>query len=153
LGLPDGRVFMTAGNETIIYDLETDTETSLPGLPNNIIVSNPFDGTATLLPLHPPDYIPEVLVCGGTNTSDQIPMGNLSSQTPASNQCSRMTLTPEGIRRGWEIERMLESRIMPEMILMPNGKIVIINGAQTGYAALGTVKDQIGNFSNADHPA
>lgn len=144
---------MTAGNETIIYDLETDTETSLPGLPNNIIVSNPFDGTATLLPLHPPDYIPEVLVCGGTNTSDQIPMGNLSSQTPASNQCSRMTLTPEGIRRGWEIERMLESRIMPEMILMPNGKIVIINGAQTGYAALGTVKDQIGNFSNADHPA
>lgn len=144
---------MTAGNETIIYDIETDTETSLPSLPNNITVSNPFDGTATLLPLHPPDYIPEVLVCGGTNISAQTPQGDLSSQTPASNQCSRMTITPEGIQRGWEIERMLESRMMPEMILMPNGKVVIINGAQTGYAAINTVKDTIGNNSNADHPA
>jgi len=43
--------------------------------------------------------------------------------------------------------------MMPEMILMPNGQVVIINGAQTGYAALNTVKDPIGNFSNADNPA
>jgi len=144
---------MAANNQTAIYDVETNTETRLPDIPNGVRVTNPFDGTATLLPLHPPHYIPEVLLCGGTNTSDQIPQGDLSSQTPASDQCSRMTLTPEGIKRGWEIERMLEPRMMPEMILLPNGQVVIINGAQTGYAALGTVKDPIGNSSNADHPA
>lgn len=63
-----------------------------------------------------------------------------------------MTLTPEGIERGWEIERLLEPRMMPEMILMPNGQVLIVNGAQTGYAAFSSVKDPIGR-SNCDHPA
>lgn len=144
---------MAANNKTMIYDIETDTETNLPDIPNGVRVTNPFDGTATLLPLHPPDYIPEVLICGGTNTSDQIPVEQMSSQDPASDQCSRMTLTPEGIKRGWELEQMLEGRMMPEMILLPNGQIVIINGAQSGYAAFGTVKDPVGNVSNSDHPA
>jgi hypothetical protein len=153
LALPDGKVFIAANNQSIIYDIETDTETVLPDIPNGVRVTNPFDGTATLLPLHPPDYTPEVLICGGSTASDQTPVEELSSQFPASNQCSRMTLTPKGIRRGWEIERMLEPRMMPEMILMPNGQVLIINGAQTGFAAFGTVKDPVGNQSNADHPA
>lgn len=144
---------MIANNQTIIYDIERDEETILPDVPNGVRVTNPFDGTATLLPLHPPHYIPEVLVCGGTNTSDQIPPEQLSSQTTASDQCSRMTLTPEGIKRGWEIERMLEPRTMNEMILMPNGKVVIINGAQSGYAAIDSIGDPIDGASNSDHPA
>lgn len=144
---------MAANNQTAIYDVETNTETRLPDIPNGVRVTNPFDGTLTLLPLHPPNYIPEVLICGGTNTSDQAPQGDLSSQDPASDQCSRMTLTPEGIKRGWELERMLEGRMMPDMVLMPNGQVLIINGAQTGYAAINTVKDPIGNLSNADNPA
>jgi hypothetical protein len=42
---------------------------------------------------------------------------------------------------------------MTEMILMPNGQVLITNGAQTGFAATGSVKDPVGNFSNSDHPA
>jgi len=151
--LPDGKVFIVANNRSIIYDIEAKTETTLPDIPNGVRVTNPFDGTATLLPLSPPDYTPEVLVCGGTNSSDLIPVGDLSSQDPASDQCSRITLTPAGIEKGWEVERMLEGRMMPEMILLPNGQVVIINGAQTGYAAFGSVRDPVGNVSNADHPA
>ncbi|KAJ7039410.1 glyoxal oxidase precursor [Mycena alexandri] len=152
LALPDGKVFMVANNQSIIYDIEANTETILPDLPNGVRVTNPFDGSLALLPLSPPDYIPEVLVCGGTNTSDQLPLANLSSQDPASDQCSRITLTPAGIKKGWEVERMLEGRMMPEMIILPNGQILITNGAQTGYAAFNGVPDVIGN-SNADHPA
>ncbi|KAJ6579619.1 glyoxal oxidase N-terminus-domain-containing protein [Mycena vulgaris] len=148
--LPDGKVFMVANNQSIIYDIEANTETILPDLPNGVRVTNPFDGTATLLPLSPPLYIPEVLVCGGTNTSDQIPPANLSSQDPASDQCSRITLTAAGIKKGWEVERMLEGRMMPEMILLPTGEVLITNGGQTGYAALASVSDPVGN-SNADH--
>jgi len=149
--LPDGKVFIVANNQSIIYDVEAKTETILPSLPNGVHVTNPKDGTATLLPLSPPDYIPEVLVCGGSNTSDSIPSANLSSQDPASDQCTRITLTPEGIEQGWIVERMPEGRMMPEMILMPNGQILITDGAGTGYAALDSVGDTIGN-SNADHP-
>ncbi|KAJ3568946.1 hypothetical protein NP233_g5380 [Leucocoprinus birnbaumii] len=135
--LPDGKLLVIASNQTIIYDIEKDEETILPDIPNGVHVTNPFDGTATLLPLHPPDYTPEIL---------------LSSQDPASDQCSRITVTPEGIKRGWEVERMLEARTLNEMILMPNGKVLIINGAQTGYAAFNAVQDLIG-FADADHPA
>ena len=142
---------MIANNQTIIYDVEKNTEEILPEIPNGVRVTNPMDGTATLLPLSPPNFTPEVLVCGGSNSSDQIPSEQLSSQDPATTQCSRMTITPAGIKKGWEIEHMLEPRTMPEFIIIPNGQIVITNGAMTGYAAISSVGDTIGN-SNADHP-
>ena len=142
---------MIANNQTIIYDIEKNTETILPDIPNGVRVTNPFDGTAALLPLSPPLYTPEVVVCGGSNSTQLMPSTLLSSRDPASDQCSRLTLTPEGIAKGWQVERLLEPRIMPEMILMPNGQILIINGALTGYAAINSVGDPIGS-SNADHP-
>ena len=141
---------MVAGNQSIIYDIENDTETVLPDIPNNVHVTNPIDGSAILLPLSPPDFIPEVLVCGGTET-DPLDPSLLSSQTLATTQCSRITLTPEGIAKGWEIEHMLEPRTMPELVHMPNGQVLIINGGQSGFAAIRTVQEPIGN-SNADHP-
>ncbi|KAF8964984.1 hypothetical protein BDZ97DRAFT_1904260 [Flammula alnicola] len=152
-GLPDGRVLMVANNQTIIYDLEKNTKTILPDIPNGVRVTNPFDGSATLLPLSPPLYTPEVLVCGGTTASDLIQPANLSSQDPASDHCSRLTITPEGIKKGWQVEKMLEARIMPELLLLPNGQVLTVDGAQTGYAAFDTVPDPVGFQSNADHPA
>ncbi|KAF8587078.1 copper radical oxidase [Ramaria rubella] len=150
--LPDGKVFMVANNQSMIYDIETNTEQMLPEIPNGVRVTNPFDGSGILLPLSPPDYVPEVLICGGTNISDSTPEGDISSQTPASDQCSRITLTEEGIEQGWIVEKMLEGRMMPELVHIPNGQLLIINGAQTGVAALGTTFDPVGD-SNADHPA
>ncbi|KAF7331434.1 Copper radical oxidase [Mycena kentingensis (nom. inval.)] len=149
--LPDGTVFMVAGNQSIIYDVETNTETILPEIPNGVRVTNPLDGTAALLPLSPPHYTPEVLICGGTTTSDQIPPANLSSQDPASDQCSRIMLTSAGIARGWVVEKMPERRILSEMLLLPTGEVILVGGAQTGYAALGVVSNLAG-VSDSDHP-
>lgn len=140
---------MVANNQSIIYDIEANTERILPDLPNNVRVTNPIDGSAILLPLSPPDFIPEVLVCGGTATDPIDPL-LLSSQTPATTQCSRITLTEEGIAKGWEVEHMLEPRTMPELVHLPNGQVLIANGARSGFAALHQVSDPIGN-SNADH--
>ncbi|RPD67533.1 glyoxal oxidase precursor [Lentinus tigrinus ALCF2SS1-6] len=150
LALPDGTVFMVANNQTIIYDIEANTETVLPDLPNGVRVTNPIDGSIILLPLSPPDFTPEVLVCGGTIIDDTIQPGNLTSQIPATSQCSRITVTPEGIAKGWEVEHMLEGRTMHELLHIPNGQILIANGAGTGFAGFNSVQDLIGN-SNADH--
>ncbi|KAH9854840.1 glyoxal oxidase precursor [Lenzites betulinus] len=147
--LPDGKVFMVANNQSIIYDIEANTERILPDIPNNVRVTNPIDGSAILLPLSPPDFVPEVLVCGGTQTDPLDPL-QLSSQTPASSQCSRITLTEEGIAKGWEVEHMLEGRTMPELVHLPNGQVLITNGARSGFAAIRQVQDPIGN-SNSDH--
>ena len=148
--LPDGKVFMVANNQSIIYDIEADTETILPDIPNGVRVTNPMDGSAILLPLSPPDFVPEVLVCGGQQVDDSLQPVNFSSQQPATSQCSRITLTPGGIARGWVVEHMLEPRVMPELVHFPNGQILIANGAGTGFAATGQVQDLIGD-SDADN--
>ncbi|KAJ6487983.1 glyoxal oxidase N-terminus-domain-containing protein [Mycena sanguinolenta] len=149
--LPDGTVFMLANNQTIIYDVETNTETPLPDLPNGQRVSNPFDGTATILPLSPPLYEAEILACGGSTKSDQTPVEELSAQDPATDQCARLTLTPAGIAKGWVVEHMPQGRMMPEMIHLPNGQILITNGGLTGYAAVASIGVPFGN-SNAANP-
>ena len=46
---------------------------------------------------------------------------------------------------------MLEPRVMPELVHLPNGQVLITNGARSGYAAIDQVQDPIGG-SNADHP-
>lgn len=117
----------------MIYDIDTDTETRLPDLPNGVRVANPFDGTAQLLPLSPPLYEPTVLVCGGSATDDTRPVTNLTTTDPASNQCSRITLTPAGVAKGWEVEHMPETRILVESVLLPTGDVLLINGAKTGW--------------------
>jgi hypothetical protein len=130
--LPSGRVFVIANNITMIYDIETNTETRLPEIPNGVRVANPFDGSAQLLPLSPPLYEPTVLVCGGSAADDTRPVTNLTTKDPATNQCSRITLTRAGIAKGWEVERMPETRILMESVMLPTGDVLLINGAHTG---------------------
>lgn len=55
-----------------------------------------------------------------------------------------MVLNEEGIRKGWEIERLPEPRHMLDMVALPDQRIMILNGAQTGLAAWGTVSSSSG---------
>jgi hypothetical protein len=79
------------------------------------------------------------MICGGTTLLDTADPSTFSSQFPASGQCSRLLLTAEGIAAGWKVEQMPQARVMPDMVLLPDGRVVIVNGAQTGFAAYGTV--------------
>ncbi|KAF8996332.1 copper radical oxidase [Cyathus striatus] len=151
--LPDGNIFVAANQAAMLFNWRDNTETRLPGIPNGVRVTSPFSAGATLLPLTPENnYTPEVMICGGSTVSDQVNPSNLSSQTPASSQCSRMVLTSDGIAAGWKIEYMPQSRVMGELIPLPDMRILIVNGAQTGVAGYGNVRDQVGQ-SNADNPA
>ncbi|KAJ8473322.1 hypothetical protein ONZ45_g16339 [Pleurotus djamor] len=137
----------------MIFDWRTNTEIRLPNIPNGVRVSSPFSASAVTLPLTPANnYTPEILICGGTaGISDKLPWIEYSSQRPNSDQCARMVLSKEGIKAGWKVEHMPEGRIMLELILIPDGRVVIVNGAKTGVAGWGTVHDPVG-LSNADHP-
>ncbi|KAJ6565154.1 glyoxal oxidase N-terminus-domain-containing protein [Mycena vulgaris] len=152
--LPDGNLFVAANQRAMILNWKTNTETPLPGIPNGIRFSNPLSGSAVLLPLTPENsYTPEVMICGGSILLDTADPSTFSSQFPASAQCSRLLLTAEGIAAGWKVEHMPQARVMPDMVLLPDGRVFIVNGAQTGLASFGTVPDAVGPASNADHPA
>ncbi|KAF8136438.1 glyoxal oxidase N-terminus-domain-containing protein [Boletus edulis] len=149
--LPDDKVFMAANRDAMIYDWKTNTEQRLPRIPNGVRVTYPMTGVGLLLPLSPGNYTPEILICGGSAIDDTTPGYEISSQDPASNQCSRITLTEAGIAVGWEVERLPEPRHMPDAVLLPTGQVFIVNGAKSGISGYGNVKDQVG-VSNADSP-
>ena len=149
--LPDGKVFMAANQDAMIYDWQTNTEQRLPRIPNGVRVTYPMAGVGLLLPLRPGNYVPEILLCGGSAIDDTTPGYQISSQDPASNQCSRITLTVAGIAAGWEVEWLPEPRHMPDAVLLPTGQVFIVNGAKSGMSGYGNVKGQVGE-SNADNP-
>lgn len=150
--LSDGRVFVAANQDAMIYDWKAHTERRLPKIPNGVRVTYPMTGTAVLLPLSSTNnFASIVLICGGSTIDDTRAGYEIDSQEAASSQCVRMELSDAGIERGWEVEQMPQARVMPDSVLLPTGDVVILNGAGTGIAGYGNVKDQIG-FSNADHP-
>ena len=150
--LPDGKIFMAANRDAMIYDWTTNTEQYLPQLPNGVRVTYPMTGTALLLPLSPDnDYTPEILICGGSAVDDTKPGYKISSQDIASSQCSRMVLNDQGIASGWQVEQMPQARVMPDAVLLPTGEVVIVNGGETGISGYGNVLHQVG-ASNADNP-
>jgi len=150
--ISNGYVFVAANNDAMLYDWKSNHEHRLPPIPNGVRVTYPLSGTALLLPLSPETaYTSEILICGGSIIDDTRPSWEISSQEPASAQCSRIVLTEEGIARGWEVEYMPQARVMPDAVLLPTGQVVIVNGAETGIAGYGNVQSQVG-FSNADKP-
>ncbi|KAJ7802255.1 hypothetical protein B0H14DRAFT_3092261 [Mycena olivaceomarginata] len=151
--LPDGRVFISANTQVMIFDWKTNTETRLPGIPNGVHISSPFSAGHVLLPLSAENnFTPEILICGGSTVSDFADPLTLTSQEPTSSQCIRMALDEAGIAKGWEVDQLPEGRIMADLILLPDGRVLVIDGAMTGVAGYGNVADQIGQ-SNADNPA
>ena len=150
--ISNGYVFVAANNDAMLYDWRSNSERRLPPIPNGVRTTYPMSGTALLLPLSPEaEYTSEILICGGSTIDDTRSSWEISSQEPASAQCSRIVLTEEGIARGWEVEYMPQARIMPDAVLLPTGQVVIVNGAETGIAGYGNVQSQIG-YSNADRP-
>ncbi|KAJ7498245.1 glyoxal oxidase N-terminus-domain-containing protein [Mycena galericulata] len=151
--LPDGTLFVSANQDAMILNWKTNTQTSLPGIPNGVRISSPFSAGHVLLPLSPAnDYIPEIMICGGSTISDTEAPSSISSQAPTSDQCIRMVLNAAGIAAGWKVETMPQGRIMVDMVLLPDGRVMLVNGATTGVAGYGNVGNQIGQ-SNADNPA
>ncbi|KAJ8518560.1 hypothetical protein ONZ45_g4378 [Pleurotus djamor] len=152
--LPEGKLFAASNQLTMLFDWKTNTEYRLPSIPNDVHVSYPLSGGTVMLPLTiENDFTPEILICGGSNVSDTLTNIEYSSQTPASTQCVRMVLDEEGIAAGWQVEHMPEPRTMVEMIILPDQKILMLNGMQTGVAGFNSVHDPVGPSSNADHPA
>ncbi|KDR84528.1 hypothetical protein GALMADRAFT_220246 [Galerina marginata CBS 339.88] len=151
--LPDGTIFVAANQQAMILNWRTNTETRLPGIPNGVRVSSPFSAGAVLLPLTPENsYTPEVMICGGSAVSDKVSPTTFTAQTPASAQCSRLVLTTAGIAAGWKVETMPQPRVMPELIQLPDMRILVVNGATSGVAGYGNVQNRVGQ-SNADNPA
>ncbi|KAG6502974.1 aldehyde oxidase GLOX-like [Zingiber officinale] len=127
--LPDGRLFVFANVRSILYDVDTgDVVREYPvldGGPRNY----PSGGSSVMLPLEATGGYAraEVVVCGGAQYETFL---HRQTDAPASTTCGRIAATDPDA--AWALEEMPFPRVMGDMVMLPNGEVLIINGAQAG---------------------
>ncbi|XP_010539855.2 PREDICTED: aldehyde oxidase GLOX-like [Tarenaya hassleriana] len=140
----DGNLFVFANNRAILLDYSKNTVVkTYPTIPGGDPRSYPSTGSAVLLPLKNLEAInveAEVLVCGGAprGSYEQAMKNNF---VKALDTCARIKITDPNPQ--WAIETMPQARVMGDMIILPNGDVLIINGGASGTAAWELGRDPV----------
>uniref|UniRef100_A0A7N0R9R3 Galactose oxidase n=1 Tax=Kalanchoe fedtschenkoi TaxID=63787 RepID=A0A7N0R9R3_KALFE len=128
----DGFLFIFANNRAILFDYSNNAVVrNYPVMPGGDPRSYPSTGSAVLLPLEPDGATAEVMVCGGApkGSFEEAKKGNF---VRALDSCGRIRITDPD--PDWVTEMMPMSRVMGDMTLLPNGHVLIVNGAGSGTA-------------------
>lgn len=111
-------------------------------MPNGVARVYPASGAVAMLPLTPDNnYTPTVLFCGGTDLPADF-YGNYSWpffntwSYPASSDCQRLTPEPQdGSSPTYQQDdNLLQGRTMGQFIILPDGTMLLVNGARNGTA-------------------
>ncbi|KAK7251775.1 hypothetical protein RIF29_35285 [Crotalaria pallida] len=125
--LPNGHLFIFANTRAVMYDFAANQIVKryppLDGGPRNY----PSAGSSVMLAIGGDYSTAEVVVCGGAEYGAFL---ERSTDTPAHGSCGRILATGEN--PVWEMENMPFERIMGDMVMLPNGDVLIINGAMKG---------------------
>jgi len=101
---------------------------NIPGSVNNFLAGRtyPLEGSAVPLPQHAPYTAPlQILICGGSTNGGGEAVDNCVS------------IAPEAPTPTWTLERMPSKRVMPCLVSLPDGTVMILNGALQGVAGFG----------------
>lgn len=119
-------------------------------MPRGIARVYPASGATAMLPLTPTNnYTPTIIFCGGSDMPEynygdyRFPYAD-TWNIPASQDCQRITPEPkDGSAPVYEQDdNMLEGRTMGQFIILPDGKLLVVNGAlngTAGYSSNGTL--------------
>ncbi|KAG0481111.1 hypothetical protein HPP92_011969 [Vanilla planifolia] len=130
--LPDGTLFVFANNHVAILDVSLRRVIRrLPSVPDGFRRSYPSSGSSVLLRLSLPNPDPEILICGGAALGADEAAVNGTFLTSA-DTCGLIALQRDD--PSWVIQEMPLPRVMGDMVLLPTGDVLIINGASAGTA-------------------
>ncbi|KAH7102968.1 DUF1929-domain-containing protein [Auriculariales sp. MPI-PUGE-AT-0066] len=141
--MASGKVLLQANVSTMLFNTDTFEEQSLPNMPKDIVRVYPASGGVAMLPLTPANkYTPTLLFCGGTNSLDDHAWGGYGGpnantwEHAASADCQRLTPEPLGGETAAyeQDDDMLEGRTMGQFTILPDGTMLMINGAKMGTA-------------------
>ncbi|XP_058217193.1 aldehyde oxidase GLOX-like [Rhododendron vialii] len=130
--LPSGNLFIFANNQSVLYNYATNvivtTYPQLQGGPRNY----PSAGSSAMLALEGNYSTATIVICGGAQYDAY---NNETVNLPGKGSCGRIVATD--LNPTWEMDTMPLVRIMGEMVMLPTGDVLIINGAQTGSQGFG----------------
>ncbi|XP_031250611.1 aldehyde oxidase GLOX1-like [Pistacia vera] len=135
---PDGNLFIFSNNRSILLNPKTKQIVReypiLPGGSRNY----PASAMSALLPLRLKlgklkKINAEVLICGGAPWDSFYYAEKHKKFLPALQDCGRLQiLDPNPV---WKIEKMPAPRVMGDMMILPTGDVLMLNGAKTGTSA------------------
>jgi hypothetical protein len=130
----DGNLFIFANRDSILLDYKNNVVVKrYPKIPGDGPRNYPSTGSSVMLPLSASDGFKkvEVLICGGC-PDNGFALAKAGNFIDALQNCGRMVITDAN--PVWSMENMTRPRTMGDMLLLPNGEVIIINGAQKGVA-------------------
>eukprot|EP00897_Mesotaenium_endlicherianum_P008146 jgi/Mesen1/735/ME000110S_11002 len=130
--LPSGYLFIFAARSSIVFDyINHRVVTTLPDYgPPGVYRNYPVTGTSFLLPLDPSNgYKAEVVICGGNSGT-----AYNNPKVQATADCGR--IAPDSDNPTWESDTMPFPRLMLDSVVLVDGTVLIINGAQYGFQQL-----------------
>lgn len=130
----DGNLFVFANRDSILLNLRRNKVIkTFPRIPGNGSRNYPSSGSSVLLPLDHKDRFQkaEVMVCGGSSTG-ALNAAKSNRFISGLRSCGRMVIT--GNKHTWEMEYMPNPRLLHDMLILPTGNILLINGAKHGCA-------------------
>ncbi|ONK58230.1 uncharacterized protein A4U43_C09F9890 [Asparagus officinalis] len=136
----DGHLFIFANRDSILFNYKTHkVAKEFPRMPGNGARSYPGTGSSVMLPL---DYADgynktEIMVCGG-GAPGAYQASRKHKFLEGLKSCGRIVITDDDSR--WLMEEMPGPRIMSDMLILPTGDILIINGAHQGCAGWNKAK-------------
>ena len=133
-----------------MLDYKKAKEFQLPDMPH-AVRTYPASAGTTMMPLTPANnWTATILFCGGSDikANQWKPNWDIPNHT-ASASC--VSITPDVSTDYQEEEDLPEGRSMGNLIMLPNGKILMLNGAATGVAGYGNDSIAVGQ-SYADNP-
>ncbi|KAK9743452.1 hypothetical protein RND81_03G240300 [Saponaria officinalis] len=144
----DGNLFVFANNRAILFDYKNNVVVKIyPTVPGGDPRNYPSTGSAVLLPIKNLELgnkaEAEVLICGGARHGAYVKAAQQSWFLPALNSCARMKINDPNAT--WVMETMPKARVMGDMVLLPNGDVLIINGAGSGVAGWELGRDPVLN--------
>ncbi|KAL8217635.1 hypothetical protein R6Q57_021008 [Mikania cordata] len=132
---PDGNLFIFANNRAILFDyVNNQVVKKFPVIPGDDPRNYPSTGSGVLLPMRVVNGTVasvEFLVCGGAPRS-AFPNAFKEIFDGALDTCGRIMVSDPDPQ--WVMETMPLARVMGDMLLLPNGDVLIINGASAGVA-------------------
>lgn len=137
----DGNIFIFANQDSVLFNYKRNRVVkTFPRIPGGGSRNYPSTGSSVILPL---DYRNkfqevEVMICGGS-ASGAYRAAKRGQFLKGLQSCGRMMIT--GNTHKWEMEEMPEPRLLNDMLILPTGNILIINGAKTGCAGWGNARN------------
>ncbi|CAK9137068.1 unnamed protein product, partial [Ilex paraguariensis] len=140
--LPNGHLFVFANVRSILFDYRTNRVVrEFPEISGGDPRNYPSSGSSVLLPIDENRiHEAEIMICGGSPRNSFL-SAKRGSFIRASSTCGRLKVTDEN--PNWAMETMPTPRVMGDMVLLPNGDILVINGAESGTAGWGNARNPV----------